>query len=213
MYEPYWPLERLRIVAPLIELRHPTPEDLSVLAREAAGEAYNPSVPMLASRDDDPVERGRRTLQWYWQQWASWRPEHWSLLLSVHHEGLLVGTVNLRARNFAQLREVETGSWIFPDRQRSGLGTAARRAVLDFAFDGLGAQYARSAGAEDNAASLRVSEKLGYERDGGERLLMGGDVVPAVRLILSAARWRGGRRAGACTVEGLTECLPLFGLD
>src|ERR1700760_3787543 len=107
MYSGFWPLEGLGVVPGPVELRSPTPEDLAVLAEEASKEPYSPSVPMFAVRADTPVERGRRTLQLHWQQMAAWLPTRWSLLLSVLHEGQVAGTVNVRAHDFAVLREVE----------------------------------------------------------------------------------------------------------
>jgi hypothetical protein len=44
-----------------------------------------------------------------------------------------------------------------------------RAAVLDLAFEGLGAEYAVSEAFADNAASYAVSRKLGYADDGIER--------------------------------------------
>jgi hypothetical protein len=58
-----------------------------------------------------------------------------------------------------------------------------RAAVLHLAFAGLGAAEAVSGAFDDNAPSLGVSEKLGYESDGIERLAASGarhhDAPPA----------------------------------
>ncbi|GHH86215.1 putative succinyl-CoA transferase [Streptomyces sulfonofaciens] len=212
MLSPYWPLEGLRVVGGPVELRYPVPSDLARFAAAGAREPYLPSVPMFAVRSDTPEERGRRTLQYFWQEFASWRPGHWALSLTVLHEGEPVGSLNVRARDFAQVREVATGSWIFGDRRGAGLGSRARAALLHLVFEGLGARYALSTTAVGNAASLRVSEKLGYERDGTERVLAEDEVVPMVRLRLSAERHRERATPDGLRVEGLDACRPLFGL-
>jgi hypothetical protein len=64
---------------------------------------------------------------------------------------------------------------------------------------------------DDNIASLRVSDKLGYQPDGIERLAARGEVTTTRRLRLTRDRWQGTDRAPV-TITGLTPCLPLFGL-
>ena len=64
---------------------------------------------------------------------------------------------------------MKTGSWLGRSFQGRGIGTEMRAAVLELAFRGLGAATAESGALEGNAASARVSEKLGYRHDGLER--------------------------------------------
>ena len=87
-------------------------------------------------------------------------------------------------------REVATGSWIGLRHQGRGIGTEMRAAVLSFAFDHLGAVRARSAAFVDNPASLRVSEKLGYRRDGTETLARRGRATEDVRLLVDRDAFR-----------------------
>ena len=54
--------------------------------------------------------------------------------------------------------------------QGAGLGTEMRAGLLLFAFDTLGAEWAESGAASWNHASLGVSSKLGYERNGVTRV-------------------------------------------
>ena len=63
-------------------------------------------------------------------------------------------------------------------------------AVLLFAFDHLGARHARSAAFVDNPASLRVSEKLGYRRDGTEAVARRGQLAEDVRLLVGRGTFR-----------------------
>ena len=65
-----------------------------------------------------------------------------------------------------------------------------RAAVLLFAFDHLGASHARSAAFVDNSASLRVSEKLGYRRDGTEAVARRGRLTEDVRLLVGRDTFR-----------------------
>ena len=81
-----------------------------------------------------------------------------------------MGQQEIAGRDYRILREVSTFSWLGLRYQGQGLGTEMRAAVLHLAFAGLGAAEAVSGAFDDNAQSLRVSEKLGYEFDGIERL-------------------------------------------
>jgi hypothetical protein len=83
--------------------------------------------------------------------------------------------------------------------------------VLLLAFDHLGATHARSAAFLDNPASLRVSEKLGYRRDGTEVVARRGKVAEDVRLLLEPDAFR--RPDWTIDVEGVEACLPMLGVD
>jgi RimJ/RimL family protein N-acetyltransferase len=106
-------------------------------------------------------------------------------------------------------REVATGSWMGLRHQGRGIGTEMRAAVLAFAFDHLGAVRARSAAFVDNHASMRVSEKLGYRRDGTETLARRGRVTEDVRLLVDRGTFR--RPAWTVEVSGVAACLPMLG--
>lgn len=86
-----------------------------------------------------------------------------------------------------------------------------RAAALHLAFAGLGARHAVSGAYVDNAASLGVSRKLGYRDDGVELHAVRGAAATLQRLRLSAADWEA-HRAVDVRIEGLEECLPMFGL-
>jgi RimJ/RimL family protein N-acetyltransferase len=70
---------------------------------------------------------------------------------------------------------IKLGYTIAPEFQRRGFATEAVRALVDYAFDVLGADLVRIYAAGDNVASHRVAEKAGlrlverfrHEEDGG----------------------------------------------
>jgi len=118
----------------------------------------------------------------------------------------------ISARDYRVLRQISSLSWLGLRHQGRGLGTEMRAAGLHLAFAGLGAAEATSGAFDDNAPSLRVSEKLGYEPDGIERLAKNGQVTTTRRLRLSRARWEKSDRIPV-SITGLQPCLPLFGLQ
>ncbi|MEV5709971.1 GNAT family N-acetyltransferase [Actinoallomurus sp. NPDC052274] len=213
MTSSHWPLFGLRVSTPRLRLRVPTLEDLDALAELAAEGVHDPDVQPFTVpwTDAPPAERARGTLQYHWSEWAAWLPSAWTLNLVVDLDGVIVGTQAVKAKDFAILREVSTGSWLGRRYQGQGIGTEMRAAVLDLAFEGLGAEYARSAAFADNGASFAVSRKFGYQEDGIDRYVVRGRPVVARRLRLDRAGWQA-RRTMPVTIEGLAACLPLFGL-
>jgi RimJ/RimL family protein N-acetyltransferase len=138
-----------------------------------------------------------------------WTPASWWLNLAVWFEGEPVGTQGLRADRFAERRRIVSGSWLGQAYQRRGIGTEMRAAALELAFRGLGATVAESGAADGNAASARVSEKLGYRAAGEAYVSPRGEPIRHAKFELAAAAWR-----PPLPVElvGLEPCLPLFGL-
>ena len=85
-----------------------------------------------------------------------------------------------------------------------------RAAVLALAFDGLGAELAESGYFQGNAASARVSAKLGYTDNGDEVWAVAGKRAIERRLNLTREAWK--RDLVPVTIEGLEPCLKLFGV-
>ena len=139
----------------------------------------------------------------------SWSPASWKIDLVVWVEGELVGVQGIGADAFAQERTVATGSWLGSRFQGRGIGTEMRTAVLELAFGPLGAVAVTSSAFEANAASRRVSEKLGYAVVGRDTMSPRGVPQPHLLLRLEREQWRGA--PFPVEIEGATDCLPLFG--
>jgi RimJ/RimL family protein N-acetyltransferase len=153
---------------------------------------------------DSAVEYHLRTRE-------EWRPERWSLALCVFLDGRPVGGQDLRGVEFASRREFETGSWLGREYQGRGYGTEMREAMLELGFAGLGAVAAISGAFDFNKASLRVSEKLGYELVEETTFAPRGEPQRELVMRLPRAEWER-RSHPAVEIEGLEPCLPLFGL-
>ncbi|WP_043617973.1 GNAT family N-acetyltransferase [Nonomuraea candida] len=208
-----WPLLGLRITTPRVELAIPDTRDLLHLAR-ASGDLQPAGEPRFqqAFLYEPSPQRERRLLQLHWRALAHWRPESWNLQLAVRVDGLAVGVQNMWAGDFAIVRSVETGSWITQDCQGRGYGTEARAAVLELAFAHLHALEARTSFVEGNGASERVSRKLGYVDNGRRVYAQDGMRVVERCLLLDTAAWESNRLPGIA-VEGVQECLELFGVQ
>ncbi|MBA3906312.1 MAG: GNAT family N-acetyltransferase [Pseudonocardiales bacterium] len=207
-----WPLRHLVLRTPRLELRPDDDAGLLELVEETYRGVHPPSeMPFLQPWTDvDPRHLGRATLQYYWSQRAALAPAGWSLNFLVRVEGRVVGVQGLGGTDFAVTREVSTGSWIGMRHQRRGIGTEMRAAVLAFAFDHLGATRARTGAFADNTASLRVSERLGYRRDGTATMPRRGERADAIRLLLSPGELR--RPPWTLQVAGLEGCAVLLGV-
>ena len=209
----HWPLSGLRLRTPRLELRLPTLAELDELASLAAEGVHDPGVQpfMTAWTDAPPGERARSVVQFHLSQWGAWSPQEWTLNLVADLGGVIVGTQGVSGRDFAELREVSTGSWLGQRYQGQGLGTEMRAAVLCLAFSGLGAECATSKAFTGNAASLGVSRTLGYLPDGIQRQVIRGRPAVLQRVRLDRAAWQ--TRPGVpAEITGLAPCLPSFGL-
>lgn len=209
----HFPLLGLRLRTPRLELRLPDAEELAALADLAADGIHEAdAMPFLVPwTDQPPADVARSVVQHHWLRLGTWTPENWSLNLTVFRSGEVVGVQTIGARDLAVSREVHTGSWLGRRYQGQGIGTEMRAAVLQLAFEGLGAEHAASGAFEHNLSSSGVSRKLGYEPDGIHRRVVRGTLSIERRLRLTRARWER-HRTIAVTVEGLGPCLPLFGL-
>jgi RimJ/RimL family protein N-acetyltransferase len=202
------PLFGLRLRTPRLELRLPTGPELEELREVALGGIHPPDfMPFAVAWTDDP-ELGN-FVEYHETQRREWSPDAWHLELGVWLEGELAGVQALESTGFAETRTVGTGSWLGGAFQGRGVGTEMRTAVLELAFRGLGAVAARSGAVDGNAASLAVSEKLGY------RIINRGTVAPRGVEIGHAdveLRREDWRPPFAVEIDGLGTCLPLFGV-
>ncbi|MFD6796939.1 GNAT family N-acetyltransferase [Streptomyces cyaneofuscatus] len=209
----HWPLRGLRIRTPRLELRLPDEALLDELASVGAGGVHAPDrMPFIVPwTDGAPDEVGRATYQHVLGTIAGWTEKDWHLSLAVLHEGKVVGRQDVMGREFGVRREVMTGSWLGLPHQGQGIGTEMRAAALHLAFEGLGARYAVSDARTDNAGSLGVSRRLGYEPDGLQIEVIRGEAVTLRRLRLDRAGWEKHRSVDV-TVEGLDACRAGFGV-
>lgn len=184
-----WPQRDLELRTPRLTLR---PDDDAGL-RELVTLAHTGIHPadrmpfQVAWTDADPAYLGRGMLQHFWSERARLSPERWSLHFLVRVDGRMAGVQSVTTERFGVLREVDTGSYLGREFQGRGLATEMRAAVLSFAFDVLGAATARSAYLGDDAASARVSRRLGYRDDGTAVIAPRGEPVVAHRMLLCPA--------------------------
>ncbi|GIF72429.1 GNAT family N-acetyltransferase [Asanoa siamensis] len=165
---------------------------------------------------DDPMSlyEDSPTREWRWMRaiWAGRarvEPDRWRLYFVVCHDGEPVGMQDLVGVDFAALGTVTSFSWLAPAARGRGLGKEARAAILHLAFDGLKAREAGSDAFVDNHASNRVSEALGYTRNGTDWATRRGEPTELLRWRLTRADWT---RRTDIALSGVEECLPVLGL-
>jgi RimJ/RimL family protein N-acetyltransferase len=207
-----WPLFGLRLATARLELAPVGDDDLDELTAIARLGIHDPETTPFSNlwtdRTGADFERG--VAQYFWSQRAHWSPTAWAVPFAVRWNGVLVGVQQLQSVDFAVLRTVTTSSWLGQSYQGKGIGTEMRAAALSFSFDVLGADVATSGAYDYNPASVRVSEKLGYERNGVRRESVRGKAVEALLFRMTRALWFR-RPRPVVLVEGLEPCLELFG--
>jgi RimJ/RimL family protein N-acetyltransferase len=182
-----WPPFALRVTCGPLELRALRDDDLPAAVALAHRGVHPPEeMPFLHPwTDARGAELDRTFLQHHWRTRVELTPQAWALDLGVWYDGTLVGCQGVRTRDFPVTRTGTTGSWLGAEHQGQGIGTLMRQAICVLALDHLGFAEVRSEAFEDNPASLAVSRKVGYVRDGTERLVRQGLVATNVRLTLS----------------------------
>ena len=207
------PLDGVRLATPRLELRLGSEEEVLALGRLAQQGIHPPEeMPFAHAWTDRSGEPGFLDdfCAYHRLRREDWSPDDWELALLVWCDGELVGSQSVRGTEFARTREVSTGSWLGASYQRRGVGTEMRAAVLDLAFRGLRAMAATSGWLEGNAASGRVSEKLGYRETGVAEISPRGVPVPHHDVRLELTAWLSPVEV---EIDGLAQALPLFGVS
>lgn len=206
-----WPFYGLTIRTERTTLRLPTDADLLALAERSADVHGNDLQPIIAPWTGSVgAERERALLQHHWSQRAAWTPDHWDLDFAVTVDDEPVGVQALRARTFGTTRAVTTSSWLHRPHQGRGIGREVRAAVLHLAFAGLHAERASTETLASNAASIAVTERLGYRFNGDDVRAHCGSRRVVRRYVMDRDDWTACPRPEV-EVTGLEPCLPLLG--
>ncbi|GAA1647172.1 GNAT family N-acetyltransferase [Catellatospora bangladeshensis] len=159
----------------------------------------------------DSPDREWRWLRAIWAGRARVEESFWRLYFVVLLDGEPIGMQDLRGVDFKRFGTVSTFSWLAPGRRGSGIGREMRAAVLHLAFAGLNAREAESDAFTDNHASNKVSQALGYVRNGTTWDTRRGEVAQIQRWVLTRDAWEQVRRDDI-ELTGVKECLPALGL-
>jgi RimJ/RimL family protein N-acetyltransferase len=215
---PYWPLFDLVVRTPRLELRPPDDDMVLALAELGAAGIHDPDwMPFnIPWTDIGPPAQQRQTLQHHWRNRAEWTVDSWHLAFAVYDltgggEPGLVGVQGVGGAQFPLLRQLETGSWVGQAHQGRGIGREMRAAVLQLAFEGLGAQVMKTGAWHDNVPSLRVTRSLPYREDGSEMAKRRDDADRMLLFRMEREDWEPTRRDDI-VIEGLEPCLEMFGL-
>ena len=211
MITTHWPLLGLSVETPRLTLRYPDDALVADIADLAAEGIHDPSwMPFsFPWTDVEPPLLQRNTVQFLWQMRAAWSATNWHLQMAVLVDGAVVGVQAVLAEDFEVLRTASTGSWLGRRYQGKGIGKEMRAAILHLVFAGLGASYALSSAFEDNAASLAVTRRLGYEESGRRQMARRGEPAWMIDFRMSRERWEQ-RRRDDITITGLEPCRALF---
>jgi RimJ/RimL family protein N-acetyltransferase len=112
----------------------------------------------------------------------------------ITHDGALVGVIDaaVKPASAAQpQRGYAIGYWLGQSYWGQGFMSEAARAFVAHVFDVTGEDTIYSGALSDNAASLRIQEKLGFVRDGEAVLYMPahGKELPSTNTVLTRARF------------------------
>lgn len=189
--EEVWPPFGLRIESPRLVLRVIRETDYpQYVAAATSGVTRTENNPFaVAWNEKPPGELVRSSLPWLWSTRSRIGPDDWYLMLGVFLKGAadsgpaaqrLIGMQDCSAADWRVLRTVTSGSWLRADEQGQGCGREMRAAMLLWAFDHFGAEYAESTAYRWNGPSRAVSLGLGYEVTGARRVTDAYGQAPAI---------------------------------
>lgn len=176
--EEVWPPFGLRIESPRLVLRQVRETDFPAYVAAASSGIMPTGRNSFASPWDEnsPEDIAKNSLSWLWSKRPSIGPDSWYFMLAVFtrnedgSEGQLIGMQDSWAEEYRVLRTVQSASWLRADAQGRGYGKEQRAAMLMWAFDHFGADFAESGAYDWNEPSKRVSEALGYFQCGTRRV-------------------------------------------
>jgi RimJ/RimL family protein N-acetyltransferase len=161
-----WPVFGLHVGCGPLELDPIRDADIPALVDLAAAGIHDAEAMPFAIPWSTSPDLPRTMSSYYWRTRAEFGEDGWSLDLAVRWHGQLVGCQGFATQHYLVTRTGETGSWLGRPFQRQGIGTLMRQAICVFLFDHLDAAEVTSGAWLDNAASLGVSRKVGYEPNG-----------------------------------------------
>jgi RimJ/RimL family protein N-acetyltransferase len=210
-----YPLLDVRVSTPTLELHSATDELLDELADVVrAGKTHADPAPYddpISFYETDPDLRVAKWLRAIWRRRGTVDPDFWRLYLVVMVHGRPVGEQTLTGVNFATLGTCTTFSWLSVDERGRGLGHEMRAAILQLAFDGLGAKEASSDAFVDNRGSNAISRGLGYAPNGSDWATRRGEPALLNRWRLTRDDWETRRRDDIQlhNIEACHALLPL----
>lgn len=209
---PYPPLN-VAVTTPRIELRGATDEALAGLVPLVrAGQADADPPPFddpMSLYESDPDTRVQKWLQGIWRGRGHVATDFWRLYLVTLVDGQAVGVQDVIGSDFDTHGTVTTFSWLAAELRGRGFGREMREAALHLSFDGLGAAEATSAAFLDNAGSNRISETLGYERNGTDWDTRRGEPALVQRWRITREQWLP-RRRDDIAISGVEACRLAF---
>ncbi|WP_082177670.1 GNAT family N-acetyltransferase [Arthrobacter sp. RIT-PI-e] len=203
-----WPLFGLVLTTPRLVLTPVRDEHVPEVVDAALAGIHDPAeMPFSIPWTDAPPEvLVPETAKYLWCTRSSVSVADWTVNFAVLYEGRVVGLQDLAATSFGTLRRVRSGSWLTRSGQGQGIGTEMRAAVLQFAFDHLGATSAVSEAVSWNGSSLGVSRRLGYRPNGSPLVeARSGQAEELQHVLLRPEDFR--RPAWSLDVQGLDAAL------
>jgi RimJ/RimL family protein N-acetyltransferase len=193
-----YPLLDVRVTTPRLELRGASDELLDELAdavRDGKADAEPPPYDdPISLYEPDPDVRVAKWLRRIWRGRSIVEADRWRLYFVVVVDGRPVGMQDVIGVDFAAFGTVTTFSWLSSDQRGRGLGREMRVAILQLAFDGLGAKEAASDAFVDNHGSNTISRDLGYEPNGSDWATRRGEPALLNRWRLTRTAWQQHRR-------------------
>jgi ribosomal-protein-alanine N-acetyltransferase len=178
----------LELETPRLKLRPWTVDDVDAMWTYASQPEFPKLMSWAAHTDKAQTRAYLESVQ---KELAAGSDVNWAII----HDGAIVGSIELGSIRWQlaawRVDRCELGYWLAPELWRKGLMTEAAHAVLVFGFQELVLNKITVGCLEQNVASRRVIEKLGFRFIGRQEddVWRDGAWHTHLRYELTAARW------------------------
>lgn len=212
--ETIWPPFALTVRTQDMDLTAVRESDYCELADLARGGVRNDGIQAFLVDWDSgsPEEIARSIAQYQWGTRANFRTDEWTIEFTVRVSGRIVGVQGVNSTSFLKTRAISTGSWLAREEQGKGYGTRMRSMIVTAFAEHFSTTTFETAYVEDNHASRRVSEKVGYSPNGSRvTVTQDGEAHTEHRMILRADDIR--VPDAPVNVDGVNAFRQFLGLD
>lgn len=151
----------MQLTTDRLTLREYTPDDVPAVLAYQRDPRYNRYYPW--------TDRTEAEVRKFLQMFFDWRAEEprrkFQFAITLSDSGQLIGSAGIRRKSENDW-EADIGYELAPEHWGNGYATEAARALVDFGFRELKLHRISSWCIAENAASVRVLERLGFKLEG-----------------------------------------------
>lgn len=133
---------------------------------EAYLAAFDEDADLLNLLGYEDAPKYQKLRRWFAEEWVE-PPElrQWEFAVADRETDAFLGTIMIHSCDWKNLR-AEMGGWTVPNARDQGVGSAAFRLMLDWAFDRVGLERIEITALPENVSIPHLAGKFGFTYEG-----------------------------------------------